>query len=306
MSGLITQQELCTVLSKKIDDSDSNSKLSKQQIGVLTSLKTNSKDSLVNAINELYNNTINGKKLIGQAITQKGVSASGNDTYQVLANKINNIKVGYTKEEIIANGIASRYKVEVVSEQALNANGYGTGNFHEVLHDKDRDERDHGSQVTCLKRRKDNYNALMMYYTTGNGYRDYSGVYYLQYMDFASFKLTSNGSESKLYDSTAALYESIPREGTLDYGQLITNPTRSTTDSYNGTTTTTTKCMFRLKTPVTTYDLVEIPNAGYIFSTNGNTFTTVVEKYENSKYVQYKTVYRVIAELVDANGNVIG
>ena len=108
MSGLITQQELCTVLSKKIDDSDSNSKLSKQQIGVLTSLKTNSKDSLVNAINELYNNTINGKKLIGQAITQKGVSASGNDTYQVLANKINSIKVGYTKEEIIANGIASR------------------------------------------------------------------------------------------------------------------------------------------------------------------------------------------------------
>ena len=81
----------------------------------------------------------------------------------------------------------------------------------------------------------------MMYYTTGNGYRDYSGVYYLQYMDFASFKLTSDGSGSKLYDSTAALYESIPREGTLDYGQLITNPTKSTTDSYNGTTTTTTK-----------------------------------------------------------------
>lgn len=85
MSGLITQQELCTVLSKKIDDSDSNSKLSKQQIGVLTSLKTSKKDSLVNAINELYNNTVNGKKLIADAIRQKGINVGdGVPSYQQL------------------------------------------------------------------------------------------------------------------------------------------------------------------------------------------------------------------------------
>lgn len=103
MSGLITQQELCAVLSKKIDDSDTNSKLNRQQIGALTSLKTTNKTNLVNSINELYNNTVNGKNLIGQAITQKGVSASGNDSYQTLHDKILQIKTGYNSGDILTN-----------------------------------------------------------------------------------------------------------------------------------------------------------------------------------------------------------
>ena len=92
MSGLITQQELCAVLSKKIDDSDTNSKLNRQQIGALTSLKTNSKDTLVNSINELYTNTVNGKKLIIDAIKEITGDNTINDnlSFEELHDKIVN------------------------------------------------------------------------------------------------------------------------------------------------------------------------------------------------------------------------
>ena len=51
--GLIGKDELSDLVNKKIDDADTNSKLAKQQIGTLSSLKTSKKDNLVNAINEI-------------------------------------------------------------------------------------------------------------------------------------------------------------------------------------------------------------------------------------------------------------
>ena len=44
------------------------------------------------ALNELFTNVSNGKNLIASAITGKGVSASGSDTFAQLANKINSIQ----------------------------------------------------------------------------------------------------------------------------------------------------------------------------------------------------------------------
>lgn len=124
MSGLITQQELCAVLSKKIDDSDTNSKLNRQQIGALTSLKTTNKTNLVNSINELYNNTVNGKNLIGQAITQKGVSASGNDSYQTLHDKILQIKTGYSREDIESGRVIFKLRFQINNKISNRLYGY--------------------------------------------------------------------------------------------------------------------------------------------------------------------------------------
>ena len=74
--------------------------LRKQQIGSLPSLRTNSKDNLVNAINELFQYASNGKTLVANAITGKGVSSNSNMTFQQLATNISNINTGYSREEI--------------------------------------------------------------------------------------------------------------------------------------------------------------------------------------------------------------
>ena len=66
--GLISKDELSDPVNKKIDDADTNSKLAKQQIGTMTSLKTSKKDNLVNAINELFQYANNGKALIANVI----------------------------------------------------------------------------------------------------------------------------------------------------------------------------------------------------------------------------------------------
>lgn len=56
------------------------------------SLNTTDK-TVIGAINEVFQDVSNGKSSIAQAITSKGVTASANDTFPLLANKINNIQV---------------------------------------------------------------------------------------------------------------------------------------------------------------------------------------------------------------------
>ena len=76
----ITKEKLNDELQGKINN-----------IGNLPSLHTNTKDTLVNSINELYNNTVNGKNLVADAIRQKGVSIEGVPSYQQLANAVNEL-----------------------------------------------------------------------------------------------------------------------------------------------------------------------------------------------------------------------
>ena len=66
--GLISKDELSDPVNKKIDDADTNSKLAKQQIGTLSSLKTSKKDTLVNSINELFQYANNVKTNIANVI----------------------------------------------------------------------------------------------------------------------------------------------------------------------------------------------------------------------------------------------
>ena len=74
------------------------------QIGILSGLNTTAKDNLVNAVNELFTDVSNGKTQIATAITDKGVTASGGDTFPQLATKIGQIATG--KKFAQGNGTA--------------------------------------------------------------------------------------------------------------------------------------------------------------------------------------------------------
>lgn len=62
--------------------------------GKLTDLNTTEKSSIVGAINEVFQSASNGKTLIAQAITGKGVETSADDTFQTMATNIGNISGG--------------------------------------------------------------------------------------------------------------------------------------------------------------------------------------------------------------------
>lgn len=70
------------------------------KIGTLSGLNTTAKDNLVNAVNELFTDVSNGKTQIATAITDKGVAASGGDTFSQLATKIGQISSEVTGEVV--------------------------------------------------------------------------------------------------------------------------------------------------------------------------------------------------------------
>lgn len=58
-----------------------------------SNLETNNK-TIIEAINEVFTNASNGKSLIAEAVTGKGIVANKEDSFNVLANKIKQIEVG--------------------------------------------------------------------------------------------------------------------------------------------------------------------------------------------------------------------
>ena len=78
----ITKEKLNDELQGKINN-----------IGTMGSLKTNSKDTLVNSINELFQYVSNGKTLVANAITGKGIDSNGNMSFQQLATNIDKISI---------------------------------------------------------------------------------------------------------------------------------------------------------------------------------------------------------------------
>ena len=91
-------------------------------IGELTNLNTNAKDNLVNAINEVFQNASNGKTLIAQAITGKGILTNANDSFQTMATNISNIKS--EEETIECTGLilskATLTFSDLITKQALS------------------------------------------------------------------------------------------------------------------------------------------------------------------------------------------
>ena len=269
MSGLITQQELCTVLSKKIDDSDSNSKLSKQQIGVLTSLKTSKKDSLVNAINELYNNTINGKNLIKQAIEKMGVTFDGGESipsYQTLHDKILEIKT--------QSSIPISYRVELLEKKHLTGTNGNNISYN-------------GSFT--------NDNSVLRYYSDQNSLmlRTFADIrvnggsvyhYFYHHIELNSFKLLSVTENRSQVSSLESKMIAIPETFETNFGTLkCTNKHDSDRYYINGKITL-------LTSNGAYYDLIDEPHdrLAIVRVVNGDTFIIT--------NASYKYTYKIIPE----------
>jgi hypothetical protein len=84
--------------------------------GNLTALNTTDKTSLVKAINELFTSANNGKTAIASAVNAKGISATGADTFSVLATKIGTASLVNTADATV-----------VASEMLSGKTGYKNG-----------------------------------------------------------------------------------------------------------------------------------------------------------------------------------
>jgi len=83
----------------------------KAYVGDKTALQTTAKSTIVAAVNELFTNVSDGKNLVASAITDKGVPASGSDTFPVLAGKIEDIPAGGEYGTATAAQVLSGYTI---------------------------------------------------------------------------------------------------------------------------------------------------------------------------------------------------
>ena len=215
---------------------------------------------------------------------------------------------GYTKADIKNKGIITRYKVVKQSETPLNLNGK-TNSMYVVLQKKVYYVRDSGNkycEVFCID---NNLNNLIFVESKGTASTKYNKDYYefLQYVNLNTFTTTSYESDTYLpldQVGQGLKYHLIPLEGNTKYGKLVVDQHRTNESNGNSWCETST---IRLQTNVLTYDLLTLDHYGWLFnySASSDTFTTIVNKKEGSKNVQYKTVYKIVPEVVDKDGNVI-
>ena len=216
---------------------------------------------------------------------------------------------GYSKADIKNKGIVNRYKVVKQGETPLNLNGK-SNNMYVVLQNKTYYVRDSGNrycEVFCID---NNLNNLIFLESSGTASTKYNKDYYefLQYVNLNTFTTTSYESDTYLpldQVGQGKKYHLIPLEGNTKYGKLVVDQHRTNGDSSNNSWCETST--IRLQTNVLTYDLLTLPHYGWLFNygSSSDTFTTIVNKKEGSKNVQYKTVYKIVPEVVDKNGNVI-
>ena len=226
---------------------------------------------------------------------------TGNVTIQSLG--------GYSKSDIKNKGIITRYKVVKQSETPLNLNGK-TNSMYVVLQKKVYYVRDSGNkycEIFCID---NNLNNLIFLESKGTASTKYNKDYYefLQYVNLNNFTTTSYESDTYLpYDQVGQgkKYHLIPLEGNTKYGKLVVDQHRTNGDSSNNSWCETST--IRLQTKVLTYDLLTLDHYGWLFnySSSSDRFTTIVNKREGSKNVQYKTEYQIVPEVVDKDGNVI-
>lgn len=119
----------------------------KNEVGDTSILLTEDKSNLVNAVNELFTNVSNGKTLLADAITDKGIETSAEDTFDTMVANINKLSkitidnkdvngdvsleyLGY-KEDVIQNlpysftkGIALIYNNEINILGGSSSNSY--------------------------------------------------------------------------------------------------------------------------------------------------------------------------------------
>ena len=250
------------------------------------------KSAVANHIGLTANKIVSGNTICGIA---------GNATIQSLG--------GYSKADIKNKGIITRYKVVKQSEQALNTNGK-SNMMYEVLQRSIDYVRSSGDKICDIIYIDNDRNNLIFHRSSGTASTSHNEDHYdyLQYVNFNSFT-TTNYISSHAYlpldqVGQGLKYQFIPRTGDTKYGKLVISEHRSGSSDGDSWCTNST---IRLQTKALTYDLLDLPHYGWLFnySASSDTFTTIVNKREGSKNVQYKTVYKIVPEVVDKDGNVI-
>ena len=120
--------------------------------GKLTDLNTTEKSSIVGAINEVFQNASNGKTLIANAITGKGVSTSNTDTFQTMATNINSIQTVSDASGIIFTLNNKKYKLSKndKGEYIATLLAYSvTSNLTHCTLDNTNTSIDYGNKYTC-------------------------------------------------------------------------------------------------------------------------------------------------------------
>ena len=100
---------------------------------VPSSIVTYQNKTVNNALDELYNEAVTGKELVAAAITNKGVTTTSSDTYEVIANNINNIKANNNLEfKIRTQGYASYMYFDVSNYHYMKVENSSTVTFYYV------------------------------------------------------------------------------------------------------------------------------------------------------------------------------
>jgi hypothetical protein len=102
--------------------------VSKAQLGNLDNLSTDNKDSIVDAINELFQNVDNGKSLLASAITDKGIDTLSDASFATMAENIRNISLDVavfnikTKSEDVLSGKTYLSSEGIIEEGTIPVN----------------------------------------------------------------------------------------------------------------------------------------------------------------------------------------
>ena len=67
------------------------------------------------ALDELYNSAVEGKEVIAAAITNKGISTTSNDTYDVMAANINSIDTDHSELNQKISSLESKHTSDIAS-----------------------------------------------------------------------------------------------------------------------------------------------------------------------------------------------
>ena len=86
--------------------------LAEMGVGTLSNLKTTAKADIVSAINELFQSVSNGKQLVANAITDKGVKTLATDSFTTMSNNISKIDTG---NDIMVDGKPIDKEFELIS-----------------------------------------------------------------------------------------------------------------------------------------------------------------------------------------------
>lgn len=137
---------------KPYDDTSIKSDISniKNDLGT-AELNTTAKD-LKGAINEVFQSASNGKTLIANAITGKGVTTSADATYQTMATNIKNIQTVFDASGIIVTINNKKYKLSKndKGEYIATLLAYSvTSNLTHCTLDNTNTSIDYGNKYTC-------------------------------------------------------------------------------------------------------------------------------------------------------------